>query len=101
MLAIVWNPNNFRLINAMRKGERYTARRYIDNITSPIFQRLIPAGKRKLVIHADHSRCHTAKVVLDSTISFAMRRQYLSQLLEPEPPFKMADAEFTTTLPLA
>jgi hypothetical protein len=65
MSTIVWNPNGFHLIDAMPKREKYTARYDIDNIPTPIFQRLIPAGERKSIIHADDSRCHTAKFVLD------------------------------------
>jgi hypothetical protein len=65
MLTIAWNPNGFHLIDAMPKGEKHNARFHIINITTFICQRLIPAGKRKLIIHPDNSRCHTAKVVLD------------------------------------
>jgi hypothetical protein len=65
ILTIVWNPNSFYLIDVMSKEEKYSARCYIDNIPSPICQRLIPAGKRNLVIHADNSQCPTAIVVLD------------------------------------
>jgi hypothetical protein len=65
MLTIAWNPNGFHLIDAMPKREKHIARYHLNNITTPICQRLIPAGKRKLNIHLDNSRCHTAKVVLD------------------------------------
>jgi hypothetical protein len=37
----------------------------INNILTPICQRLIPAGERKFVIQTDNSRSHTAKIVLD------------------------------------
>jgi hypothetical protein len=50
MLPIGWNLHGFHLI---------------DNSLTPICQRLIPAGKGKLVIHTDNSRCRTPKVVLD------------------------------------
>jgi hypothetical protein len=65
MLMIAWNSNGFHLIDAMPKGEKHSARYHINNITTPICQRLIPAGERKLVIQPDNSLCHTAKVVLD------------------------------------
>jgi hypothetical protein len=65
MLSITWNQNNFHLIEAIFKGKKENTRYPISNITVPICQRLIPAGKRKLVIHPDNSRCHTVKVVLD------------------------------------
>jgi transposase len=65
MLTIAWNPNGFHLIDAIPKVEKRSARYQINNITTPICQRLIPAGKRKLIIHPDNSRRHTANVVLD------------------------------------
>jgi hypothetical protein len=49
----------------MPKGEKYSARYYIDDILTLIRQRLIPAGKCNLVIRANNSPCHTANVVLD------------------------------------
>jgi hypothetical protein len=77
MLAIVWNPNGFHLIDAMPKGEKYSARNYIDNILTPICQRLIPAGKRKLIIHTENSRCHTTKIVLNF---LSQRKSYLPRI---------------------
>jgi hypothetical protein len=71
MLIIFWNPNGIQLIDAMPKREKYSTRCYVDNILTPICQRLIPAGKCKLVIHAENSPCHTANVVLD----FVSRRK--------------------------
>jgi hypothetical protein len=65
MLTIARNLNAFHLIDAIPKGEKHSARYHVNNITTPICQRLIPAGKRKLIIHPDNSRCHIAKVVLD------------------------------------
>jgi hypothetical protein len=63
-LTIFWNPNGLHLIDAMPKSEKYGTRYYVDNILTPVCQRLIQAGKCKLVIHADNSPCHTANVVL-------------------------------------
>jgi hypothetical protein len=65
MLTVAWNSNGFYLINGIPKGGKHSGRHHINNITTPICQRLIPAYKRKLVIHPDNFRCHTAKVVLD------------------------------------
>jgi hypothetical protein len=55
LLIIIWNPNDFSLIDAMHKGQKYSARYYLDNILTPICQRLIPTVKHQLVIHADTS----------------------------------------------
>jgi hypothetical protein len=65
MLTIFWNPNDLHRVDAMPKREKYSRQYYADNILIPIFQRLIPASKCKFVIHAHHSPCHTANVVLD------------------------------------
>jgi hypothetical protein len=65
ILTIAWNPNGFHLIDAMPKGEKHSVRYHVNNITTPICQRLIPADKCKLVNHPDNSQCHTAKVVLE------------------------------------
>jgi hypothetical protein len=70
-LTIVWNPNGLHLIDAMPKREKSSPRYHVDNILTPVCQRLIPAGKCKFVIHADNSPCHTANVVLD----FASQRK--------------------------
>jgi hypothetical protein len=51
MLTIAWNLNGFRLIDAMPKGQKQSARYHINNITIPICQQLIPAGKHILINH--------------------------------------------------
>jgi hypothetical protein len=65
MLTIAWDPKGFHLIDAMIKGEKRSASLHSNNIIIPICQRLILAGRCKLVIHPDNSPCLTAKVVLD------------------------------------
>jgi hypothetical protein len=65
MLTLFWNPNGLHLTDMMPKREKHSARYYVDNILTPICQRLIPAGKCKLVIHTNNSPCHTANVALD------------------------------------
>jgi hypothetical protein len=84
MSTIIWNPNGFRLIDAMPKREKYTARYDIDNVPTPICQQLVPAGKLKFVIHTDNSQCHTAKVLLDfalqRNVRFASHPQYSPEM---------------------
>jgi hypothetical protein len=65
MLTILWNPKGLHLIDATPKREKHSTRYYVDNTLTPICQQLIPAGKCKLVIHADNSPCHAAYIVLD------------------------------------
>jgi hypothetical protein len=65
MLTVVWNTRGFHLIDVMPRGEKFSARYFIDKNLTPICAQLIPTGRHKLVIHADNSQCHNAKVVLD------------------------------------
>jgi hypothetical protein len=87
-LMIVWNPNGFGIIDAIPKGETHNAQYYTDNLLTPICQRLIPAGKLKLVIHADNSRCQPANVVLDfisqSKVRFAPHLPYSPDIASPD-----------------
>jgi hypothetical protein len=79
MLAIFWNPDGLHLPDATPKREKYSTRYDVANIWTPICQRLIPAAKCKLVIHADDSPCQTANVILDCVsqrkIRFALHAQ--------------------------
>jgi hypothetical protein len=65
MLTALWNTRGFDLIGAMSRGEKFSTWYLIDKILTPICAQMIPTGRRKLVIHADNSQRHTAKVVLD------------------------------------
>jgi hypothetical protein len=94
LLTTVWNPNDFRLIDAMPKGEKHIARYYVDNVLTPIGQRLIPTGKRKLVLQANNSRCHITKVILDffpqTKVRFTPHRPYSSDIAPSDFSFSLA-----------
>jgi hypothetical protein len=65
MLTIVWNPRGFYLIKVLGKGRKFTASYYIAEILEPLSQwRSIEAvgSERKLLVHADNARPHTAKL---------------------------------------
>jgi hypothetical protein len=49
----------------MAKGGKLCARCYVNTILTPIWRRLIPDWKHKLVIQADKSRRHAGKVAFD------------------------------------
>jgi hypothetical protein len=70
----------FHLINAMPRGEKFSGRYFIDKIVVSICAQLIPTGRYKLVIHADSSRYHNAKMVLD----FMSQKQ---AQFAPHPPY--------------
>jgi hypothetical protein len=65
MLTTVWSTTGFLPIDTMLKGEKYTARCFIDNILTPICGELILHGIGKLVIHGSRSRRPNAQVVLE------------------------------------
>jgi histone-lysine N-methyltransferase SETMAR len=65
MLTIVWNPHRLHLIEVLEKGRKFNAGYYIAEILEPLSQwRSIEAAgnERKLLVHADNARPHTAKL---------------------------------------
>jgi hypothetical protein len=70
MLTIVWNPRGFHFITVLEKGHKFNAGDNIAEILEPLSQwHSIEAADndRKLLVHADNARPHTAKL---STQSF-------------------------------
>jgi hypothetical protein len=83
MLTIVWNRRGFHLIKALEKGPKFNAGYYIAEILEPLSQRrsIEAAGSdRKLLVHADNARLHTAKL---STQYFTGNRMTSA----PHPPY--------------
>jgi hypothetical protein len=65
MLTIVWNPRGFHSIKILEKGRKFTAGYHIIEISELLSQwRSIEAAgnERKLLVHADNARSHTAKL---------------------------------------
>jgi hypothetical protein len=65
MLTIAWNPREFHLIKVLEKGHKFNAGYYIAEILEPLSQwcSIEAAGnERKLLVHADNVRPHTAKL---------------------------------------
>jgi hypothetical protein len=63
MLTIIWNPRGFHLIKVLEKDYKFNAGDYIAEIFEPLSQwRSIEAvgNERKLLVHADNARPHTA-----------------------------------------
>jgi hypothetical protein len=61
MVTIAWNPLEFHLLNTLPKGNMFNAEYYrVDTLTD--FLPLCPqVDRRRLVIHADNARSHTAR----------------------------------------
>jgi hypothetical protein len=59
--TIAWNPLGFSLIVALPKGPTFNAEPYCDNIHAALTQLQSEDDGRKLVVHADNVRVHTAQ----------------------------------------
>jgi hypothetical protein len=69
VLTIIWNLRGFHLINVLEKSRKFNAGYYIAEIFEPLSQwcSIEAAGnKRKLLVHADNARPHTAKLSAQS-----------------------------------
>jgi hypothetical protein len=65
MRTIVWNRRRFHLSKVVEKGRKFNAGHYIAEILESLSQwRSIEAAgnERKLLVHADNARPHTAKL---------------------------------------
>jgi histone-lysine N-methyltransferase SETMAR len=61
MVTIAWHPLGFPLIVALPKGGIFNARHYRDNILEALTQFQPEDDGRKLIVHADNARDHTAQ----------------------------------------
>jgi histone-lysine N-methyltransferase SETMAR len=92
MLTIVWNPRGFHLIKVLEKVRKFNAGYYIAEILESLSQwRSIEAAgdERKLLVHTDNARPHTAKL---STQYFNKNRMKSA----PHPPYSrdLAPSDF-------
>jgi transposase len=61
MDIIAWNPLGFPLIVVLPKGCTFDAEYYHDNILAELTQLQPEDHERKLIVHADNARAHTAQ----------------------------------------
>jgi hypothetical protein len=83
MLTIVWNRRGFHLIKVLEKGRKFNADYYTVEILEPLSQwnSIETAGnERKLLMHVNNARPHTAKL---STQYFHENRMKSA----PHPPY--------------
>jgi hypothetical protein len=77
MLTIVWNPGGFHLVNILPKGFKFNASYYITQVLDPLskWQRTqVGRTNRKLIVHADNARPHTAKMTSQFLDENSMQR---------------------------
>jgi hypothetical protein len=60
MVTIAWNPLGFPLIVALPKGRTLNAEYYRHNILAALTQFHLEDEGRKLAVHADNARVHSA-----------------------------------------
>jgi hypothetical protein len=88
MLTIVWNPRGFHLIKVLENGRKFNAGYDVAKILELLSRwRLIEAAgkERKLLMHANNVRPHTAKL---STQYFNQNRMKSA----PHPPYSLDPA---------
>jgi hypothetical protein len=61
MVTIAWNPLGFCLLDVLPKGNTFNAEYYSVDILTRLFPLCLPLDGRRLVIHADNTRPHTAR----------------------------------------
>jgi transposase len=61
MVIIAWNPLGFPLIMTLPKRRTFNTKYYRDNILAAMTQLQPGDDRRKLVVHADNARAHTAQ----------------------------------------
>jgi hypothetical protein len=77
MLTIVWNPTGFHPIDFLSRRAKLNSGHYGTNVLSPLASwRESQVGKtdRKLIVHSDNARPHTAKKALDFLEQNGMER---------------------------
>jgi hypothetical protein len=61
MVTIAWNPLGFHLLDTLPKGNAFNAEYYRGNILIEILSLGLHIDGRRLVIHANNARPHTAR----------------------------------------
>jgi hypothetical protein len=66
MFTIIWNPNNFYIIDRLPNHNKMNSAYFVTNMLIPIEQVIFPGGRmpheRRLVVHFDSCSVHTSRV---------------------------------------
>jgi transposase len=63
IITIVWNPQDFHLVDALPKGQKFNTNYYIDRILQSLLESRSTGRGPDLIIHADNARSHTAQKI--------------------------------------
>lgn len=83
MITVFWNPNGFQVIDALPRDQTFNAYYYTNNILAPLSQMgqgFPDADGRRLTIHADNAKPHTARHTTQYIESHGMKKA-------PHPPY--------------
>ena len=83
MLTIFWYPNGFALVKVLPEGERFTAEYFMNDILQELYEKTIEIpnrGYRKVTLHYDNARPHTARKVTQFLDEHHMKKA-------PQPPY--------------
>jgi histone-lysine N-methyltransferase SETMAR len=92
MLTIVWNPSGLHVIDVLPKGTKFNAGHNVSNVLSPlaIWRRTqMRRSTRKLIVHADNARPHTATI-----ISSFMEQNGMERTIHPAYSPDLAPSDF-------
>jgi histone-lysine N-methyltransferase SETMAR len=64
-VPIVWNPQGFRLVDALSKGQKCKVNYYIDIVLQSLLESRSTGRGPCLTIHADNARSQTAQRTLE------------------------------------
>ena len=91
MLAVFWNPDGFLIIDLLPDDNKFTSENFINNILENIYEDKEPLRKkehRKIIIHFDNGRPHTARKVVEYRDLHNMKRAphpaYSPDIAEPD-----------------
>jgi hypothetical protein len=68
MLTVAWNPSGFHVLTTLPRGLKFNAGYYTTEMLERIKNWLKGQGAgstRKMIVHADNTKPHTAKLSMD------------------------------------
>jgi hypothetical protein len=83
MITIIWNPSGFHVVSAFPNGLKFNTGYYTREILQEIKNWREPQGvgsARKLIVHADNARSHTAKLLMDFLEANNMRKLLIRRI---------------------
>ena len=84
MLTVIWNIDQFYIINLMKNNENFNSEYFIHNVIKPLENKLYPQGKKpqetSYIIHIDNARPHNSHKATESIVKCGFKRA-------PHPPY--------------